>query len=96
MWDVCTFDSDYGNTGWVGVNQCAGTTTGSHPNQVCSLAFVKYNTRFGVNSAKSLACEELGHSVGLRHRFTNLVSCMSQQGEDLIPHDTNHINANYP
>lgn len=94
-YDVCAFDSDYGNTEWVGVNQCAGSTSGSHPNQECSLAFVKYNTRYSVNSAKSLACEELGHSVGLRHRFTDPDSCMSQIGEDLIPHDKGHIDDTY-
>jgi hypothetical protein len=94
-YDVCAFDSNYGNTGWVGVNQCNGSTTGSHPNQRCSLAFNKYNLYYSVNSAKSLACEELGHSVGLRHRFADPVSCMSQQGDDLVLHDRNHINNRY-
>jgi hypothetical protein len=94
-YDVCVFDSFYGNTGWIGVNQCITNTTGSHPNQVCSLAFNKYNLSFTPNTKRSLVCEELGHSVGLRHRFTDPVSCMSQQGDVLVTHDKNHINANY-
>lgn len=95
LYDVCVFDSFYGNTGWIGVNQCAGTTTGSHPNQVCSLAFNKYNLDETPNNKPSLVCEELGHSVGIRHRFTDPVSCMSQQGNVLVTHDKNHINSQY-
>ncbi len=96
--DVCVFDSDYGNNGVNGWNQCAGVTTGSHPNQVCSLQYVKINTRYSPPATR-VACHELGHSVGLRHTNAN-DSCMKSSADGgsasvLTSHDKSHLNARY-
>ncbi len=97
-YDVCVFDSDYGDNGFNGWHQCAGTTTGSHPNQVCSLGFVKINL-FYSPPPKRIACHELGHDVGLRHT-SNTASCMMTTADggtsaQLAAHDRGHINNYY-
>ncbi len=96
--DLCVFDSDYGDNGLNGWNQCAGTTTGSHPNQVCSLDFVKINLHYSP-PAKRIACHEMGHGLGLRHT-QNDASCMKSTADggtssQLAAHDKTHINDNY-
>lgn len=68
---------------------------------------VRYNGypgyRDNYNSAharRSMACHEIGHTVGLRNRFDNRNSCMyvagvSDRGTTTTAHDNNHINAHY-
>lgn len=97
-WDVCVFDSDYGDNGFNGWNQCAGDTSGAHPNRRCSLGFVKINLYFSP-PAKRIACHELGHSIGLRHSG-NDASCMktTQDGGSsarLANHDVGHVDDEY-
>ena len=95
-YDVCVYDADYGDNGLYGWNACAGSTSGTHPTQRCSLDWVRINLRFSP-PAKSIACHELGHSVGLRHSLDQ-ASCMSATGwsSDLTAHDRAHINATAP
>lgn len=56
-------------TGLCGWTQCLGTTTGTHPNQKCSLDFIRFDIEGSrtCGTARSLACHEFGHSVGLKH-----------------------------
>jgi hypothetical protein len=93
--DVCVFDDDYGGNGLWGWNACAGTTSGSHPNQRCSLAWVRINLRYSP-AAKAIACHELGHSVGLRHT-SDQASCMKDPptSSRLTSHDIAHLNSTY-
>lgn len=97
-WDQCVFDSDYGNNGLVGWNQCAGSTNGSHPNQVCTLGFTKINLHYSSWTPAEVACHELGHSIGLREGTALAGSCMRDPAESgiLLQHDRNHINNHYP
>ena len=94
-YDLSVFDSNYGDNGLNGWNQCAGDTTGSHPNQVCSLGFVKINLFYDPPAAH-IACHEMGHSIGLRHT-TNDGSCLKQNGPSsaLTTHDESQINGHY-
>lgn len=94
-YNACVFDSAYGNNNLAGWNACAGTTSGSHPNQTCSLAYIRFNQTY-TWSPDALACHEIGHSVGLRHS-TQAGSCMVNplSGSNLTSHDRAHINAAY-
>lgn len=97
-YDTCVYDSAYGNNGYFGWNQCAGTTSGSHPNQVCSVTYVKINESKSP-PARRVTCHELGHSLGLRHT-SEQASCVKEtaaggNSESLSQHDKDHINARY-
>jgi Dual-action HEIGH metallo-peptidase len=92
--DTCVYDSNYGDNGLNGWNACAGTTNGSHPNQTCTVQWVRINQLYSP-SANFIACHELGHSVGLRHT-TNASSCMLDGGTSVLTsHDVAHVNAAY-
>jgi Dual-action HEIGH metallo-peptidase len=96
--DVCVYDADYGDNGLNGWNACWGTTSGAHPNQQCSVAWVRIN-EFYSPPAKRIACHELGHSVGLRHTMDQ-ASCLKRTADggnssDLTAHDRAHINNTY-
>lgn len=93
-YDACVMDYNYGANGYNGWNQCAGTTSGSHPNQVCSVCYVRINT-FYSPPAKRIACHELGHAMGLRHTSSQS-SCMKTTSSggtssSLSFHDLGHI-----
>lgn len=67
---------------------------------VCTQGRVRlnqYQAPYTNTEAKSLACEELGHSVGLAHSGEVNTSCMSQQWDQtqLSTHDRAHLNAIY-
>jgi hypothetical protein len=74
--DTCVYDNTYGDNGLNGWNSCAGSgqIVGAHPNQVCTLSWVRLN-QSASPPAKRIACHELGHSVGLRHT-TSSTSCL--------------------
>jgi hypothetical protein len=95
-YDVCAFDSDYGDNGLAGWNACWGSTSGNHPNQVCSTQFVKFNLYYNSLSPQALACHEIGHSVGLRHSSQSS-SCMKSPptSDWLTSHDRYHIQTSY-
>lgn len=96
--DVCVFDFDYGNNGLLGWNACAGTTSGSHPNQQCSVSWVKINENYSP-PATTIACHELAHATGLRHTSSSS-SCVntvvnSSTSKRLSSHDRNHLETEY-
>lgn len=100
--DVCAFDDPYGLTGWLGLMDCVGTVTGAHPDARCSRNRVRFNLSYAdaVNFPLSLACEEMGHAVGLRHDFSGAyTTCMIRPVNTLYtwwsPHDIAHVNAHY-
>jgi len=58
-------------------------------------------TPYSTTEARSLLCEEMGHSVGLDHRFLPPndpdPGCMSQDWTEtnFTSHDVNHLNTWY-
>ncbi len=97
-YDLCVYDSNYGDNGYNGWNACAGTASGAHPNQLCSLDWVKINQHYSP-PAKRIACHEMGHSIGLRHTGEH-ASCMMRSAdggtsEVLSGHDKGWINGKY-
>lgn len=97
-YDLCVFDANYGDNGLNGWNACAGSTSGSHPNMVCSMAYVRINTYYSPPAVR-IACHEMGHSVGLRHT-SEAASCMKRSADggtsaSLSAHDTGHLNGHY-
>lgn len=104
-WDLCAFDLNYGDNGLVGVNQCAGFVNGAHPNQTCTMDWVKYNNFYvdGYVASKKqfVACHEIAHGWGLRHpRPINQDSgsCIRDDGVvkvHLSTHSLNHLNTLY-
>lgn len=96
--DVCVYDSDYGDNGLNGWNACAGATSGSHPNQECSLCYSRINTRYNP-PAQRIACHEIGHAAGLLHT-SEQASCMKSTsigGNSAVysTHDANHLTVEY-
>lgn len=88
-------DNNYGDSGFSGLWDCAtGPNTG-----VCDRGDVIFNTcgcaapggSYGTTERRSLACEEMGHGVGLAHRR---YGCMSQDWDrtNWTNHDVNHVN----
>lgn len=96
--DLCVYDENYGDNGLNGWASCFGTTVGAHPNQVCTVAWVRINQFFSP-PAKRIACHEMGHTVGLRHTQEQ-ASCLKRtidggNSSQLSPHDDAHVNARY-
>jgi hypothetical protein len=96
--DLCLYDSNYGNNGVNGWNACAGSVIGQHPNQKCSVDWVRINLYYSP-PAQRIACHEMGHAVGLRHT-SDQASCMKQTSEGgtsqvLTQHDKDHLNGQY-
>jgi hypothetical protein len=111
--DVWTWDNDQGqNNGVVAWVRCPSNNTGtggSHPNRWCrgqdmifNLWYYTHQNGFLDTDAqrRNLACHELGHTVGLRHRTDTRASCMwtfagDGGGTNLDNHDRAHVNATY-
>ncbi len=111
--DVIVDDFNYSSfpslAGWV---QCPSNNTGtggSHPNRWCrgqtlTLNSYLYWSDEGVFDTdaqrRNMACHEIGHTLGLRHRSDTKASCMWTYAGDggaatLTGHDEAHINARY-
>lgn len=96
--DLCVYDADYGDNGLNGWNSCAGSVSGSHPNQVCDWDWVRINLNYSP-PPKRIMCHEIAHSVGLRHTQEQ-ASCVKRtvdggNSDDLSGHDITHINSRY-
>jgi len=97
-YELCVYDSNYGDNGVNGWNSCVAGFSGSHPNQKCEQQWVRINQFFDP-PAQRIACHEMGHSVGLRHTGDQ-ASCLKQtilggNSERLTAHDKGHLNDNY-
>lgn len=98
MYEMCVYDSDYGDNGLNGWNSCVGTTAGSDPDQTCTKQYVRINLFFSP-PAQRIACHEMGHGVGLRHS-DDQASCMKRTADGgnsqlLTAHDKGHLNTQY-
>ena len=97
--EVNVFDDDYGDTGWYGRWYCNTWAAGA----VCSVGTVNINLYpvpplpLNATEARSVVCEEVGHSVGLAHDFVATNTCMSQDWNDTLlnSHDTGILNGRY-
>lgn len=97
---ICLFEGDYGNSGWAGNYECQRGVRGAHPRKTCDFSYVRVNSYYrGDIKEIKVACHELGHAVGLRHRPSgDLSSCMKQgypAKNTLDGHDRARINAHY-
>lgn len=91
-------DSNYGAIGWSGAYNCASWASGS----ICQRGDVYLNLYGGyvpggsydATERRSLVCEEIGHAVGLDHRKTVTVGCLTQDWSrtSWTDHDNNHVN----
>ncbi|GFH38028.1 hypothetical protein [Streptomyces pacificus] len=102
--DVLVTDYNYGSNGAVGWVEClsGSSTSGSHPYKRCDRQKLRLNGSYSsfygnAHDRKSMACHEIGHTVGLRHRETD-GSCMSNKHPSSISsltstHDDAHVNA---
>lgn len=91
--DLCMYDFNYGSTGWVGRTDCIGTVTGANPAAECSKHRVRLNEfnsppnyPTGAGTSTYNICHEVGHAVGLRHRFVSMQgggpqTCLRTLGE---------------
>jgi len=88
--NVYDYASASGDYGWATCVSASGAT--------CWQWTVVMNQSFTYTDrqAESLMCEEIGHSVGLDHRFVD-GTCMSQQFDEyhIDTHDHNHLDALY-
>jgi predicted Zn-dependent protease len=93
--EVNIYDYDYGDTGWYGRWFCNTLKSGT---LICLDGRVQINLywSYTVTQARSLVCEEVGHSVGLSHSAEN-ASCMSQQWDKtlLSSHDRAQLSNKY-
>jgi hypothetical protein len=90
-------DGDYGNIGWAGLWTCGNWGSGN----ICRRADIYLNLdssappggTYDATERRSLVCEEMGHGVGLAHRYVN-AGCMSQNWGRIhwTDHDKNHVN----
>ncbi|MFE7456088.1 matrixin family metalloprotease [Streptomyces sp. NPDC057554] len=102
--DVLVTDYNYGANGVAGWVEClpGSATSGNHPFKRCDRQKLRLNGSYpadyrDAHSRRSVACHEIGHTVGLRHRETE-GSCMSVKPPSKVSpitslHDDAHINA---
>jgi hypothetical protein len=95
-YDVRVNDYNYGDNGKLGWAECHYLNT----SEVCEAAHAHINLyydNYTYGEARSLMCEEIGHTVGLGHRASTDWTCMSQQWnqEHLDGHDIQHLNDLY-
>ena len=107
--DVGVFDGYYGTTGFAAAwTACAPGATyyGSEANHTrsCTPQDIRYNFSYAsrwdenpVGESRWIACQEVGHTVGLRHNQGTTSTCMHDlpSTDVIIQHEKDHINANY-
>lgn len=102
--DVIVMDAFTNLMGVTAWTECAdGTTTvGADPNVYCRPQWLRYDLADTadydtVGERNSIACQEMGHTLGLRHS-SSTSSCLytyrtTQSG--LVQHDNDELNAHY-
>lgn len=113
--DVRAFDNDYGDTTWIAYTTCAvfSTRGGTGDKRWCRPQLLYFNNgpawafRYDTATERGyLACQELGHTLGLRHAtpathpnyYSEPGTCMRPGNWDapnLYPHDGDLLNAQY-
>lgn len=93
--DVAMYDQNDGDAGYYGYSQCVTFASST----VCSHWHVVFNQFYptNVDKRKSIACHEVGHTVGLKD-YNVYSSCMHD--DEFFPltyssHDISHINGKY-
>lgn len=94
--DVASYDSHYSDEEWYGLASCV-TANGDE----CSHWHIQYNLKYidTFDEAWHLACHEIGHSVGLKHRPPNEdadLGCMARPSDNYLKiHNITHLNNRY-
>ncbi len=97
--NVDLYDDYYGDSGWHGVYGCYNWQ--SHPT-ICKNSLVRFNLDYPPNGswnatkANAVSCHEMGHALGLAHRF-GTASCLDYNWSNVTydAHDLSHINSWY-
>jgi hypothetical protein len=105
--DVWVMEGNYGNTGWWAYTACGQNANygGADPDRWCKPHVIRYNYTASVNwegtltGRRTVACHELGHSLGLRHVSpATSGSCMRDaetSPASIDNHDKLMLNNNY-
>lgn len=109
--DVLVRDGDWGANGAWAWTACHTTLTGEGGSETplpgtkwCKPQVFRWNAYYepgsypGTTAKRDIACEELGHTMGLRHRSTE-ASCMVSPSTTYTTtslHDRDHLIALYP
>jgi hypothetical protein len=94
--DLLVYDGLYPSATWWGIWACDVAVSGN--NNLCNRGHITFNLSKGTPN-NQLACQEVGHSVGLDHS-SSTGSCMYQVAgpsvsTDFDAHDKGHINGFY-
>lgn len=104
--DAWVVEADLGNTGWWAYGSCWTTATygGTDPDRWCRPQRIYYNIGHPANwdgtlsGRRTVACHELGHTLGLRHSISTQNSCMRNavtNQTDITTHDHAVLNGQY-